>query len=402
MLSLIAGKRTLRVDDGGLQTVHEIISSGNYASAHITSSDEAYDVTLPFKDALKIGKILKQNSVPYEIIEAKGLPALILKYKKRPGILIGMILFFTVIFLSSRILWNFEITGNENTTDSEIIERLTALGCGYGSYIPDIDVVNVQNDSLLNNETLAWLSVNIDGNVAYVEVSEKRVYPPKYVKNNGKLANVVAAEDGVIETVEVKEGKAQVKRGEVVKEGQLLISGVADVAGKMPEFTHADGTVTATVRRNITKEVFFEQSENVETGRECSDYTIKLFGYNRTVAKHVKTEYNKYNTRNYASRLTLPWGIPLPMFINRVTYAECEERTRTLDRSSALREARNEALTELRSIAGDSQLVSVKENVSENGKSITVTLEAYVITDISSYSMFSADLAGFDNEKDGQ
>ena len=47
-----------------------------------------------------------------EILKKYGLPFIIARYKNRYGILLGVIIFFTILHFMSGFIWNIEVEGN--------------------------------------------------------------------------------------------------------------------------------------------------------------------------------------------------------------------------------------------------------------------------------------------------
>ena len=64
---------------------------------------------------------------------------------------------------------------------------------------------------LRDSPNIAWISVNVKGSVAYVEVRE---YKPGGAEESKEPANVIAATGGKITQVSVFRGRAAVKIGD--------------------------------------------------------------------------------------------------------------------------------------------------------------------------------------------
>ena len=66
-----------------------------------------------------------------------------------------------------------------STTDTPhnvIIKNLEALGCYEGAFVPSIDFENLCIDYVDKYTDFSWVSVNLKGTVAYVEIQEKKLY----------------------------------------------------------------------------------------------------------------------------------------------------------------------------------------------------------------------------------
>jgi similar to stage IV sporulation protein len=155
----------------------------------------------------------------------QGLPVIIAFLRHRPAIPLGLLLAAGWLFWSTRIIWDVRIEGAVKTDPEEIIALLDELGCGIGDYFPAIDFNDLHAKYAAAQRDIAWLSVYMNGTVAEVQVRElwrdERFRPPE-----NTYANVFADADGIVEEVNVREGQACVKPGDLGRKGQVLISGV--------------------------------------------------------------------------------------------------------------------------------------------------------------------------------
>ena len=148
------------------------------------------------------GELLMQacaeRGISLRVIEKYGLPDILCRYKRRVGVLVGLILAAAIVFVSEQFVWDIRITGCEKTTESAVIFQLGEQNFRIGSYIPGLDIDVIENQLLINSDDIAWISINIKGSVAYVEIREKIKKPEP--KRNAP-ANLIAARDGQIEEI---------------------------------------------------------------------------------------------------------------------------------------------------------------------------------------------------------
>ena len=105
-------------------------------------------------------------------------------------------------------------------------QQMEESGLFVGGWIPALDTDRVEQTLLTDAKGIAWVSVNLKGTVAYVQL--RPLLSPKETDASGQPANLVAAEDGVIESVRLMSGDVKVKPGDIVRKGQLLIGGVRE------------------------------------------------------------------------------------------------------------------------------------------------------------------------------
>lgn len=393
---LIFGKCKIQCNEAYAKQITAFAEENMGVPDKLYCADGVYTIILPEKHVKVFTLFAEENEISYTFERYPGIPLLYQKYKKRPGILVGAVLFFAIIISSQRIIWDFDITGNESIPDQEIIAALEAVGCSSGGLISKLDFGIIQNNCLIRAEELAWISVNMDGNLARVEVREKRTVPMKYAPVKGQFANIVAAEDGVIELCHVKNGKAIVYPGNIVRKGDLLISGVIDIGESGVRYEYADGEVMATVYREIESFVPFEMKKQAPTGKKKTEYQLKIFGKSINISPRGSIDYNLYGKIVENEKLSLPFGITLPMWVTKTVFSEMREDTVMISESEALDIAEKDASAKLSQMADSLQMLSVSKESTTEETGVKVTLFVYGVTDISANYGFN--VSGTDTE----
>ena len=143
----------------------------------------------------------------------------------------------------SLFIWDFQVTGNDTVPTEKILRALEHNGVAIGTRSLSFDQEELRNHVLLELGDISWLSVNVKGCTAHVQVVERR-RPPEIV-DRSRPANVVAARDGLVTKLEALDGRALVAAGAVVTRGQLLISGVSDSHSDGVRFMRGSGRVYA-------------------------------------------------------------------------------------------------------------------------------------------------------------
>lgn len=287
------------------------------------------------------------------ISDRRGFPVFLRFLRHRPGFVLGTLLLLVWWYVSGRIIWDIRIDGNTVTPDSEIIALLTDLGCGYGDWIPGIDYDDVHAKFLARSETVGWLSVFMHGTVAEVQVREL-VKPQPSDRAEGVYANVVAAEEGEIEIVRVFEGQSAVKKGDVVKAGDVVISGVVEKKDmNLPDggvrYEYASGEVIAKTARSIEVEISLSREEKVYTGAETVRKRINFFGNVVNLFQNSGIVYKKYDKIDRIKRISVFGLCFLPFWIEETVYREYAYETHEVsaDRAAA------DAFAELRRLTDE-------------------------------------------------
>lgn len=310
------------------------------------------------KDSKNIQTLLDKNGCEVYIIYRGGLPQIIERYRYRPGLIFGMVLFIVLIELSTHFIWRIEVTGNETVPTEKIVSKLSDMGCRVGAYIPSVDFFNLCNRYLADSDDICWISVNIHGTSARVEVlesSKKSEYRQKT-----SVSNMIAARDGRIEYLTAYSGNPMVSDGESVLKGQLLISGVTeDKNDGETRYTRAGGSVIAHTVRTITVDIPLEYTERVYTGEVKTDRCFSVFGF-RFFADCGKKDspIGLYETEQNNKPLSVFGYIYLPVQISETKYHYYEEIDRVRDEETAIKLANAEMASLIEKELKDAEISS--------------------------------------------
>ena len=249
----------------------------SYERARFTENDR-FTFVCPLSVEKKLLAECAQKGIPITVIGDVGLPPLLMRYRKRFGLLLGGLLSVALLYLSQQFVWDVRVSGNVSMSDAEVLEELNACGLSVGSYIPNLHTVSLENRVLLYSERISWLAICLDGTVAQVQVIE-HIPPAPSEGIKGSPANVVAGCDGQIELIELYRGQSAVKIGQAVRKGDLLISGIYDSSTHGFRYTRAAGRVLARTERSYHIEIPFA-SEQKTYGTDClASVSMNFFNF---------------------------------------------------------------------------------------------------------------------------
>lgn len=251
--------------------------------------------------------------------QGKGLPALIRRYRKRPGIPLGILIFCVILGMSTQFIWRIEVKGCETIDEKEVRELLGELGVSVGAYIPPLDCHKICNRYLYESDDVAWITVNMAGTTAYVELLERKS-PEKTEESvhNDAVCNITAAKSGVVQRLEVYSGMAVVKPGDYVEKGQLLISGVVETRYAGYRVTGASGRVIAQTSDILEYTQPREVKIKSATGEIIRETQYEVFGKILNLTLKQWTLPEKYDIITKEEQVTLFGAVRLPV-IKRVS-----------------------------------------------------------------------------------
>lgn len=278
--------------------------------------------------------LLRQSGIEAEIYSRHGMPNLLWRYRHRYGIFAGAVIFLLITVLSSTVLWDVRVVGNVTADADDIKKELSACGLTLGMPIASIDTPTIETTVLIESDTIAWISINITGNVATAEIREA---VPEPVENDYFSADVVAERDGVVEWFEDMGGNALVGIGDSVKKGDVLISGYYPEEEFVGErYTVARGKVFARTERDFSVSIPLTYDKKEYTGRKKCEKYIILFEKEVKIFGNSGNLYANCDTIDTIEYFELGRGVLLPFGVRTVEYSEYETVSAQRSRESAV------------------------------------------------------------------
>ena len=222
-----------------------------------------------------IRPVARRAGVRLKILRKYGLPFKIHKHRNRYGLLVGAVLFVIILMVMQNFLWDVEINGLKTLSESDVRKSLEKAGVSEGVFKGFVDIHKVERTLQLEYDKIGWMSVNLIGTRAEIEIKEKDSVPKKEYTSG--YNNVFSDKDGVIRSIDVRRGTALVKSGSAVSEGQLLVVGTFENAFGGVHFIDADATITAETyyHKNFT----LPQKQTLASPAKFSKrYGVGLFG----------------------------------------------------------------------------------------------------------------------------
>ncbi len=329
-----------------------------------------------------------EMTIEDERVTRRGLFAFASGYKMRIGFFIGALLCAALLAASSFFVWDINVTGQTGLSEKEILKTLEGYGLYIGAYIPNIDTMRLENELVIDTEELSYASINLRGTVAEVVVRERK---EKDVENISLPSNLVANCDGQIESIEVRGGMPTVKKGQIVKKGQLLVSGVIDSQAVGYRLVRARGEIYARISRSFTAEVPLVREKKSRTGEKKTRVTIRFFAKKINLFSNNDISFEKYDTIEEEKRLCLFDRVELPVFIIKTTYSEYVTETEKISEEQALSIAEKELAGQTEKTLSEAQILAREERTEINDGILTLYADIDCIADITSEIFIKTD-----------
>jgi similar to stage IV sporulation protein len=234
-----------------------------------------------------IHRLARRARCAPRIVRRVGLPFTLGKIRRRPTALIAASIVVLVLLYLSGSVWSIQVTGSEKVEPAKVLSAAASVGLVPGARRSRISESAVEAAILDQNPEIAWVYVRFQGTLAVIEVVE-RVRPETVGPGD-----VVAAKDGVVQSVLVLSGSPVIQAGETVKAGDLLIAGNPSGA-----LAGARGNVAAMVWYEMYREVPLVQPVAQRTGRKIETTVIRR-GANEFVLWGRGNSFEWYEVEDY-------------------------------------------------------------------------------------------------------
>lgn len=237
-------------------------------------SNKQLIVTVSLIDSKKLFAFAKEMCYNIEKVKEKGVGYPLLKALRSTGIVFGCLVFMIIATLLSDVVYQISFSGTGSVLKREVYEYLDSVGVKEGSRFSQIDYQKLEDQILADNNHLSFVSIEKHGNTLMVDLA---LANSQVDRLNNKIYSLLSTTDGVVESIKVYRGTPQVKVGDKVDNGCLLVDGYMVIKDKTvkinvlasvsiineQKFIYVDNTSDAEDKAILLAEAHFSDSEIV-------------------------------------------------------------------------------------------------------------------------------------------
>lgn len=298
--------------------------------------EKGYEYYIALEGFRKVRPLVRKASVRLKVLERYGLPFFLHRNRKRKLYALGIACFFLLLFVMSQFIWNITLEGNYRFTDDMLLHYLDEQEIRYGVRRSVIDCDNLEEGIRTAYPEIIWVSARISGTRLMIKIKENEVMASIPVKDD-TACDLVADKDGIITSIVVRRGKAQVKVGDTVAKGQVLVSGIIPIYNDATELVNqqyvcADADIQAETRDTYNEFISHWTTQRMDTGRTRYGVLVRILQYSAVFLMPAfqdhQWEFVKENRQ-----VTLMGDFYLPLWITQMKGREYEtyERFLTLE-----------------------------------------------------------------------
>ncbi|WP_077621467.1 sporulation protein YqfD [Sediminibacillus massiliensis] len=320
-------------------------------------------------------RILRRKTV-YKLafIRRNGLPFLINRTLRKKQMVAGILLSAMFIAFLSNIVWDVQVEGVPMEIENKIMESLDEHGIHRGAMKFSIDTPGEIQKKLLDDiPELLWVGVTEKGTTYQLEGVEKTIIEEK--EEQGPR-NIVASKKGVIVDMFVAKGQPKVKVNDVVKKGDLLVSGILGEEDEEQELVTAEGEIIAETWYESNINIPLEAKYDVLTGSREKKYYLKMGKWDIPIWGFKYPDFGEvYRETTEKPFYFLNWTLPLSLVTESIQEKETIQVKR--NKQTAIETAIEQASRELQEKLGKEAEISFQKVLHERIESGKVKLILY-------------------------
>jgi similar to stage IV sporulation protein len=165
--------------------------------------------------------LVRKTGCKIKIKRKAGFPFLGAQLRRRWALCLGALLCLVAACLLTGQVWFIQLVGCPQRLEKEVKTQLASAGLSIGANKGQLDPNQIAEKLLTQNEALAWAGVEFHGTLARVRVVPKLIAKEK---EQGPC-HLVATRDAELIHLIVYSGQGLAQAGEMVKKGQILVTG---------------------------------------------------------------------------------------------------------------------------------------------------------------------------------
>lgn len=223
---------------------------------NVRMSEKSITAEIQASKYKRLREVARLSGTRLKCLKKQGLVFTFRKHEDRAGLAVGGVFFVVFMCIASLFVWNVETVGSEKLSRQTVLIAAKEAGIYPGAFVRNINQPEAAEQIITSlNGKLSWVSVNIKGCHAIIEVRD--YIARRDDETYSEPSNIIADFDGILLSVEVHNGTKASFEGSGVRKGDLLISGIYENRDTSSIFMEARGVITAihddsfSIKRNL-------------------------------------------------------------------------------------------------------------------------------------------------------
>jgi len=368
LLNWLCGVLTVRISGVAPERFINLCCNRKLYIWNLHNIDRMYQFNIRAKKFKQLKPIAKKTGIVPEIVKKSGFPFIWHKYRKRYGFFAGIIICALLVYILSLFIWDINILGGSKYTPETLLEFLRDNDVYAGIRKKLINCQEIEESIRLAYKDIGWVSAEIKGTRLIIKITETNMPAP--VKKAERPSHIIASKNAIVKSIITRSGTPLVKKGDVVKRGDILVSGIVAIKSDFDEIIRfqplvADADIVCSSFYDYEDVFSLEYIDAIYTGRVKKGYYValtdkKLFLYNPS------NSYDKYDIIVSEKVLHITDSFYLPIRYGTIASREYYEVKKRYSEDEAIALAQGKLQRYLDKLAANNVLIT------ENNVTITI------------------------------
>lgn len=360
ILHYIRGIHSITVQGNSVERFLNLCANHNIPLWNIKPKEEGgYSFSLESRYYEQLEPLLEKTNTEIVCVEKTGLRHFFKKYKKRKMFALGCILCMMFVYSLTFFVWDIHISGNSQYTKEEVTDYVEENFVKMGTLKNQVDCAKLEEILREKYDQIAWISCELKG--TQLRITWKETLPVQEDMKEKNPCDIVARKAAVVTRIITRNGTPMVKEKAVVKQGDVLISGIIHLYDETntileSESIVAQGDVFGKTTYQYEDSFPIHYYEKKYTGKEQNFYGIE-FMENVYIPYFPKNKYHSFDMIQKTNKWKLGHTYVFP-----ISFLKYEKKEFTPIRKSYTKE---QALSK-----GKSRLDKFLKNLSKKGVEI--------------------------------
>ncbi len=324
VLNLLKGYVRIKITGASRERFLNLCAYHRIPLWDLSCAGDEMEACMEKKHFKKIRSMVRKSRVSVKITERHGLPFFLFRCRKRKFCAAAVLFsLFLMAWLSSRV-WEITLEGNVSQTDDVIFEYLTEAGIVHGMKKSRVDCQELAADLRNYFTEFSWVSAKLSGTRLIISVKEGIL--PGLEEEIREPSDLIASEEGIVESIYVRSGVPAVKAGDHVEKGDLLVSGAVPIlddsqAVRSYQYVVPDADLILRTSLSYRDEFPLAYRKKNYTGREKTRKVLFLGGWSFSLP-FLGGSYETFDLLSSARQLKLFENFYLPIRVETITKRE--------------------------------------------------------------------------------
>lgn len=240
--------------------------------------------------------VIKGEILSLKIIKYYGTTGLKVFIKKHYILMLSFIFSLLIIYTLSNIIFDIEVITNNSKLKGEILDLLKENNIEKYKFAPSNErITNVKNKILKENkDSLEWIEITRSGTKYTVNITERII---NQSEKEEVPSDIIAKKDALITYLVIKKGTGIKEVNELVKKGEVIVTGNIIKNEDVVGVTKADASVYGEVWYTVNISVPYKHTVYKRTGEVINHIYLDFFGKKLTLIGHYITNNSINETK---------------------------------------------------------------------------------------------------------